>query len=118
MTTQISWQVELAVEPGQLDNFRALTAEMVAYTQTEPGALIFERYVSEEGSTVYVNERYVDSAAAVAHLRAFGDRFSAQFDRMVVRKRFIVFGAPSDELRGILDGIGVTYLGLLAGFSR
>lgn len=118
MTTQISWQVELAVIPGQLENFRTLTEEMVAYTQTEAGALIFERYVSEDGATVYVNERYADSAAAVAHLRVFGDRFSDRFDRMVKRKRFIVFGTPSDELRGILDGIGVTYMGLLAGFSR
>lgn len=118
MTTQIAWQVELAVAPGQLENFRALTEEMVAYTQAEAGALVFERYVSEDGSTVYVNERYTDSAAAVVHLRAFGERFADRFNRMVERKRFIVFGAPSDELRGILDGIGVTYMGLFAGFSR
>ena len=118
MTTQISWQVELAIAPGQLDNFRALTEEMVAYTKTETGALVFERFLSEDGRTVCLYERYADSAAAVAHLRAFDDRFADRFNPMIERKRFVVCGAPSDDLRGILDGIGVTYMGLLDGFSR
>jgi quinol monooxygenase YgiN len=35
MSDQISWWVELAVKPGQLENFRALTAEMVEFTRRE-----------------------------------------------------------------------------------
>jgi quinol monooxygenase YgiN len=37
MGDQVSWRVELAVKPGQLDNFRALIGEMVESTRGETG---------------------------------------------------------------------------------
>jgi hypothetical protein len=37
---------------------------------------------------------------------------------MVERQRFTVYGTPSDELRGILDGFGATYMAPFGGFSR
>ena len=75
MGEQISWRVELAVKPGELENFQALTGEMVEATREEPGTLSYERFAS-----------------------------------MVDRIRFTVFGNPSDELKGLLDGFGATYL--------
>ena len=110
MGDQISWHVELAVKPGQLENFRALTGEMVESTRAEPGVLSYQRFVSDNGKFVYAYERYANSAAAVAHLRTFGKHFSGRFLAMVDRMRFTVFGHPSDELRGLLDGLGATYL--------
>jgi quinol monooxygenase YgiN len=110
MGDQISWHVKLAVKPGQIENFRALTSEMVECTRNEAGVLNYERFVSDDGKFVHVYERYADSAAAVAHLRQFGKDFSERFLAMVNRTQFTVFGTPSDELRGLLDGFGVTYL--------
>jgi quinol monooxygenase YgiN len=107
---QISRHVELAVKPGQIENFQALTGEMVDSAREEPGVLNYERFVSDDGKFVHVYERYADSAAAVAHLRKFRKNFSERFLAMVVRTQFTVFGNPSDELRGLLDGFGVTYL--------
>ena len=118
MSGEIAWQVELAVKPGELANLRALTGEMVQATRAEPGALIYERFVSEDGKMVCVYERYVDSAAAVAHLLAFASAFGERFSKTVERKRFMVFGTPSDELRAMLDRFGATYLGPFGGFSR
>ena len=115
---EVSWQVELEVKPGELDNFRALTREMVESTKNEPGVLVYERFVSDDGKVVYVYERYESSAAAVAHLQAFGKMYGERFVKMVERKRFTVFGTPSEELKSILDKLGATYLGPLAGFSR
>ena len=40
MGVQISWHVELEVNPGKLDIFRALTGEMVASARREDGTLI------------------------------------------------------------------------------
>ena len=57
MTTEIAWHVELAVKPGQLEAFQALTREMVEATRDEPGALIYERFVSVDGTVVYGYER-------------------------------------------------------------
>jgi len=117
MGGEVSWQVELAIKPGQLDNFRTLTKEMVESTKTEPGVRIYERFVSKDGKLAYVYERYADSDAAVAHLLAFGKMYGERFASMVERRRFTVFGTPSDELKTILDRFGATYLDQFEGFS-
>lgn len=101
---------ELAVKPGQLENFLTLTGEMVESTRAEPGVLSYQRFVSDDGKFVYACERYANLAAAVAHLRKFGKHFSGRFLAMVDRMQFTVFGHPSDELRGLLDELGATYL--------
>ncbi len=118
MSDHISWHVELQVKPDQLDALRALTSEMVESTRSEPGALIYERFISDDGHIVHVFERYVDPKAAVTHLTAFGRIYGERFAKMVDRKRFIVFGTPTVELREILDPLGATYVAALAGFSR
>ena len=115
---RISWRVELEVKPGELDNFRALTNEMVESTRDEPGILIYERFLSEDGKVVHLYERYADSSAAVAHLLAFKKRFAQRFVSMVERKSFTVFGTPSEELREMLDRLGATYVSSWRGFSR
>jgi quinol monooxygenase YgiN len=107
---QISWRVELAVKPGQLNNFQALTGEMVEATRDEPGVLSYERFVTDDGRFVHVYERYVDSIAALSHLRTFEKNFGERFLSMVDRIRFTVFGNPSDELKSLLDGFGATFL--------
>jgi hypothetical protein len=48
-------------------------------------------------------------AAAVEHLRNFAATFGARFVAMVERKRFLVFGQPSDALRAILDEFNAAY---------
>ena len=118
MNNHISWHVELQVKPGQLNALRTLTDQMVGSTSTEPGALIYERYISDDHQFVHVFERYVDSSAAVAHLTAFGKMYGEQFAKLVNRKRFTVFGTPNFELKQILDPLGATYVAALAGFSR
>ena len=54
MNDQISWCVELAVKPGELDNFRELTIEMMESTRSDAGVLIYGRFLSEDGKTVYL----------------------------------------------------------------
>jgi quinol monooxygenase YgiN len=110
VSDQISWHVELAVKPGQINNFRALTTEMVESTRAEAGVLNYERFISDDGNFVHVYERYTNSATAVAHLQIFAKNFSERFMTMVDRTRFTVFGNPSNELRRLLDQFGATYL--------
>ena len=110
MSAEIAWRVELAVKPGRLNEFRALTGEMVEFTRREPGVLSYQRFVSDDGRSVQIYERYADSAAAVSHLRNFVKHFGDRFQGLVERRSFTVFGTPSEELRGILDGFGAIYL--------
>ena len=58
MTNEISWQVVLRIGPGKLEGFRTLTAEMVEATKSEPGALVYERFISADRETVWIYERY------------------------------------------------------------
>jgi quinol monooxygenase YgiN len=105
----VSWWVELAVKPGELANFEKLTAEMVTSTRAESGVLAYQRFISDDRQTVHVHESYENSAAAVAHLVKFAALFGERYASLVERKRFNVFGNPSDELRGLLDGYEATY---------
>jgi quinol monooxygenase YgiN len=110
MTHEIAWHVELAVRPGQLESFRELTVEMVDFATNEPGVLAYERFVSADGGTVHVYERYENAAAAIAHLRNFASQFAGRFSALADRKRFTVFGVPNPELEAMLDPLGAVYL--------
>jgi quinol monooxygenase YgiN len=106
---QISWWVELAVRPGCLDAFEALTGDMVASTSAESGVLAYQRFISDDRQTVHVHERYENSDAAIAHLVTFAAIFGDRFRSLVERKRLVVFGEPSDALRALLDRYGASY---------
>ena len=117
MSETIAWHVELAVRPGQLEAFRALTGEMVAFTRTESGIRSYQRFITGDGAIVHAYESYDDSAAALAHLRNFAARFSSRFLTLVERRSFTVFGRPDAELRRFLDGLGVTYAAPFGDFA-
>ena len=118
MSEHIAWQVELVVKPETLIDLRALTAEMVEYTRQEHGVLCYERFISADEKTLHIYERYADSAAAVAHLLAFGERFGERFAALIQRKSFVVYGVPSTELRALLDNFDAVYLSPFAGFNN
>jgi quinol monooxygenase YgiN len=117
MSDQIAWCVELAIQPGQLDSFLKLTAEMVNETAKEPGVLAYQRFVSADGQIVHVVERYESSETALGHLRTFQDKFAARFSSMVTRRRFTVYGRPSAELKSVLDALGAAYFNRLGDLS-
>jgi len=104
----VSWNVELTVKQGELENFRALTREMVEFAQSEEGALAYERFVSPDGKESHVYERWENSRTALAHLHAFRERYSERYSMVVERRRFNVYGNLSDELKSLLSNFGAT----------
>jgi quinol monooxygenase YgiN len=118
MDDRVSWVLEVAVKPGQLENFRALMQEMVASTRAEPGALGYEWFIGDDGRAVHLFERYADSAATLTHLANFGEQFAGRFLAAVDPTRFTVMGSPSNEVRAALSGFGPTFLRPFGGFTR
>ena len=118
MDNRVSWVLEVAVKPGRLENFRVLMREMVESTRTEPGALGYEWFVSEDGAVVHLAERYADSAAALAHLGTFGEKYAGRFLESVDPTRFTVMGNPSEAVQAAMSGFGPTYLRPFGGFVR
>src|SRR5215217_6318112 len=56
MNGQVSWVFEVAVKPGKIDALRTLMEEMVESTRAEPGALVYEWFVSDDGGVVLLYE--------------------------------------------------------------
>jgi quinol monooxygenase YgiN len=52
MSKQISWRVVLVIKHGQINNFQALTEEMVESARQELGTLIYERFVTDDGNSL------------------------------------------------------------------
>ena len=118
MDKQVSWIIELAVKPGQLENFRGLMNEMVESTEPEPDTLSYDWFVSDDGSTVHIYERYADSDALVAHITGFKRKFAERFTTMVDATRFVVYGEPNEAARDEMAPFGPEYLGTFGGFAR
>lgn len=118
MSENVSWLLELAVKPGELDTFRALMHEMVESTQAEPGTLSYEWSISDAGDVCHLYERYADPAATLAHMGSFGANFAGRFLAAATPTRLTVYGAPSDEVKKGLSGFGPVFMAPFGGFAR
>jgi quinol monooxygenase YgiN len=118
MNGQVSWIFEVAVRPGKIDAFRTLMEEMVESTRAEPGALVYEWFVSDDGAVVLLYERYADSAAVLTHSEAFQAKFAERFLDLVDPTKFTVLGTLSDEAKAALSRPGRVFLEPFGGFVR
>lgn len=117
MSGVVSWVLMLEVKDGKLDDFRTLMEEMVTSTEAEPGTLMYEWFVNDEGAC-HICERYQDDAAVMAHLGAFGEKFAGRFLGCVDPTGFYVYGSPGGALKQALGALGPVYLGPFGGFAR
>lgn len=110
VSDEIAWRIELSVKSDQVGNLLALTDEMVESASVEDGCLSYQRFIGSDGHSVHVYERYLNSEAALAHLKVVFIRFGDRFVSMVNRNRFTVYGTPSSDLRQMLDRFTPEYL--------
>ena len=118
MADTVSWILRLSVRESQMDSARNLMNEMVASTQQEPGAQLYEWFLSDDGKTCHIFERYDDSTAVMNHLGTFGSKFADRFLACFEPTGLDVYGAPSAEAKAALDGFGAKYLGWFGGWQR
>lgn len=119
MTKNIQWILEMAVRGDDIEAVHSLIDEMVQATQAnEPGALIYEYYISDDQTRCSVVERYADSAAVMAHLQNFETHFGERFFALFEPKLFRVYGPVNDEVKSALGGLGATFDGAAGGFMR
>ena len=118
MSTVVSWNLQMSVRDGRLEDARELMDEMVTATSEEQGTLAYEWFLSEDGAACHIYERYADSDAVMIHVGNFGSNFAERFLGCFEPVSLSVYGDPSAEARAALDGLGACYLGWFGGFSR
>jgi hypothetical protein len=69
-------------------------------------------------ASYHIFERYVDSAAVMIRVSAFGEKFAGRFLELLKRVRFVVYGSPSDQVKAALAGFNPVYKQPLGGFTR
>ena len=116
MSDAISFVIDLRIKAGEIDNFRALMAEMVASAEAnEPGTVNYEWYVSDDERICHIYERYADSQATVTHLGTFAEKFADRFMAVLEPTRFMVYGDASAEVREIVGQFGAVCMNPAAG---
>jgi quinol monooxygenase YgiN len=118
MDEQVSWVIELAVKPGELDTFKELMEEMVEGTSAEPNTLGYEWFITDDGGTVHIYEKYADSEAMISHVNGFLEKWAGRFMGCVEPTRFVVYGNPNDAAKELLAGFGPVHMGNWGGFAR
>lgn len=119
MSEQVSWMLDLMVNAAKEAELRNLMAEMTTATESEePGALDYEWHFSEDGTRLHLFERYADSDATMVHLGNFGAKYMQRFMGCLTPASMVVYGSPSDAVRGALAGLNPVYMERSAGFRR
>lgn len=114
----ISWNLKLSVNDGQLEQFRDLMNEMVEHARAETGCMTYDWFVMADGSEVHIQERYADNDAVLVHLGNFGANFAERFMALVTPRSFVVYGPASDAIREALTPMGAVFLKPFGGFRR
>jgi quinol monooxygenase YgiN len=117
MSNQITCVFEMDVLPGKLESFRDVIRQAVAATHKEPGVLLYEYGISDDGKKAYIVERY-RAEALIPHVDETFAPFAQPFLDHVTFSALTVFGDATPEMRKRLDTFGAIYVKTFAGFDR
>lgn len=117
---KIHWIAQITIADGQLDIFKERGEEIIAAVKsTEPGALMYEWHISEDGKTCHVDEWYADTEAALAHLKGEAPkRLPHLFEVSQLTGLWVYSDIPAGELRDLLVSFGAVFATGWNGFTR
>jgi quinol monooxygenase YgiN len=111
--------VDLTIVEGRVDEFQAIAEEMVAGTQTEPGALGYEFYLDADRRQGRLIEIYSDSDAALAHCKGrVVQELVPKLLSVSSLAGFSVYGDLSAEAADVLTQGGAKLFQQWRGFNR
>ena len=91
--------VELEIKRGQIEDLRRVAREMVDIARKdEPGTLNYEYFLSNDGATCHIYERYADEAGALAHSKTFPEELSKR-GQAFMPKRLTVYGKVTEAIK-------------------
>jgi quinol monooxygenase YgiN len=114
--SQFEVRARLRVREGQLKGFKRQAAEMMRVTrERDTGTLVYDWFLSEDGTECEVREAYVDADALVDHAIHVREAREVMFAEFALDHRMAFYGEPSPRLTELTSRIGVnpTVYGLL-----
>jgi len=107
--SQFEVRARMKVRDGQVDGFKRQAAEMMRLTkEQDTGTLVYEWYLSKDGTECEVREAYMDADALVDHAFHVRAAREAMFAEFAYDHRMAMYGEPSPRLTELLNKIGVT----------
>jgi len=98
--------------------FEAASGALVAsISAAEPRTSGYTFFVSPDGTSAVLHERYPDSEAFLAHIARSKDELPPLLAAASLAS-FYVLGSPSPAAREVLEGFGAKCLAPAAGFAR
>ena len=108
MKPTVRFTVELDIADGKHDDFERIARSMSDRTKTEPGALEYDFYISDDRKRCRLLEAYTGADAVLAHLKGpVVQELVPQLLASSSLTRFEVYGDPGPEAAQILSGLGV-----------
>jgi hypothetical protein len=113
------------VREGKLDELKTVINDLAEFVRVnEPRPILYNVYLSEDGTRMTVIQAHPDSASMQYHMKLAGPVFT-RFVELIRMSSMDVYGAPSDELREqmrqkalMLGAGGLTVHELAGGFVR
>ncbi|CUH63090.1 Antibiotic biosynthesis monooxygenase [Thalassovita gelatinovora] len=110
----ITWVLEVALPDDQRPALEALMHEMTEATlANEPGCLLYDWFITADGTGCHILESYADDAALLAHINTFNTTYARHMFSIVSPRRLTVYGAPSISARAALAPLHPVYLSRL-----
>jgi len=107
--SQFEVRARMKIRDGQVDGFKRQAAEMMRLTkEQDTGTLVYEWYLSKDGTECEVREAYMDADALVDHAFHVRAAREAMFAEFAFDHRMAMYGEPSPRLTELLNKIGVT----------
>ena len=118
----ITFIIDLAVNADSNEDLTIFSQEITNNVlKTEDFCLEYGYYISEDGASVTLYEKYIDSDSAIKHGQNFMDGpFFDRFFNLFTLNKFIVTGPASDEFKKFTseNGFVIEYRNSIDGFIR
>ncbi len=106
--SQFEVRAQLKVRDGKLEGFKRGAAEIMRQTrEKDTGTLVYDWYLSKDGTQCEVREAYVDADALVQHAMNVREAREALFAEYAYDHKLAVYGEPSPRLSELVDRFGV-----------
>jgi quinol monooxygenase YgiN len=110
--------LRVGISQDKKEGFEQIMHELVDVAEREPGTLMYEWFICDEGKTCHIHERYANEREGDKHVRNFAENYAARFFDHITAIEGVVSANASPYIRAVLDGIKPTYAAKAAGFNR